>query len=89
MTVRWDTMGFGGVREVRPGSVGQFGVGFVVLFSFNGVRVCGESGLGEFGASSSGCVRVWGVDFLRDGNKIDFRVLQQRFGAVTSGARGK
>jgi hypothetical protein len=40
-------MGFGGLREVWSGSVGQFGVGFMAFFFIGVPRVCGEIGWGN------------------------------------------
>lgn len=60
---------------------------FVVFFLL-GFHMCvGRVVWGNWG-SSSGCDCVWGVDF-RAGKKIDFRALEQRFGAVSSGGREK
>ena len=57
VAVRWDAMGFGGLRdrEVRCVSVGQFGVGFMVFFLL-GFHVYGESGLGNWGSALLGAV---------------------------------
>jgi hypothetical protein len=84
---RWDH-----VTRWTPGNLVWFGRaiwrGGFVVFSLFGVHVSGrESGLGNWGLSS-GCVCLWGVD-LWAWKKIEFRVLEQRFGAVSRGARGK